>query len=63
MFRMVKREAGANPARTRRCKEGVLSDKTHWDKPGREDKVLISKSEDLPVLVLWNHEDLVSPYD
>ncbi len=61
----VKREAGESPARTRRCKRGVLlrqdTDSVKCRSfvkgnslgqviPGRGSKMLILKSEDLPVM-------------
>lgn len=62
-FQKVKREAGVNPARTRRCMDGVLFYKCHWQMLGRRNKMWMSKSEDLPVLCCgttrnWlNHTD------
>lgn len=53
---MVKREAGVSPARTRRCNVGVLLHLCHWRKLGRRSKALITKSEDLPMMVLEDHE-------
>lgn len=51
----VKREAGASPARSRRCKRGVFllpKGICHWNKniPGRRRNAEILKSEDLPVV-------------
>ena len=46
--RRMKREAGASPARTRRCKAGVLRQIRHWGNPGRRRRALIAESEDLP---------------
>ena len=48
---LVKREAGASPARTRRCNVGVLFYNV-TGKPGRRNKMWITKSEDLPMMVL-----------
>jgi len=45
----VKRETGENPARTRRCDEGALFFYV-TGKLGRRNKVLIAKSEDLPMV-------------
>lgn len=53
---LMKREAGESPARTRRCNAGILFQDVTGK--GREDetKVMIAKSEDLPVMMLWGHE-------
>ena len=60
----VKREAGVSPARTRRCKKGVLlqalGNSLKAEPLGRGSKALIFKSEDLPVIRTVDHEDLVS---
>lgn len=48
----MKREAGASPARTRRCKVGALFHICHWCIPGRRNKVMITEPEDLPMMVL-----------
>ena len=45
----VKREAGASPARSRRCNKGVAFRKCHWSNPGRWNEAMILKSEDLPM--------------
>ena len=60
----VKREAGANPARTRRCMRGVLLRRMCGTSLkelllGRGSTTMILKSEDLPVMCAVNHEVLV----
>lgn len=57
-FGSVKREAGVSPARTRRCNVGVLFQNVTGNTGilGRRNKALITKSEDLPVMVLEDHE-------
>ena len=52
----MKREAGESPARTRRCNAGVSFQNVTGGKPGRRSEVMIAKSEDLPVMMLWGHE-------
>jgi len=54
-YALVKREAGENPGRTRRCDAGV-SFQYATEQSGRRNEVLIAKSEDLPVMILWSHE-------
>ena len=53
---LVKREASEILARTRRCNREVsfpqVFVKSHWQKPGRRNEMMILKSEDLPVMVL-----------
>ncbi len=55
-FGPVKREAGERPARSRRCERGVLlppqrkGGACHWEYPGRRSRMMILKSEDLPVM-------------
>jgi hypothetical protein len=44
----AKRETGANPARSRRCKRGILT-KDHWE-TGKVVRVMMLEPEDLPVL-------------
>ncbi len=49
----MKREAGVSPARTRRCKRGVLFCRygdSLKETLGRESRMKILKSEDLPVM-------------
>lgn len=48
----MKREAGGSPARTRRCKGGAEFHNVTGRKPGRRNKALIPKSEDLPVMIV-----------
>jgi hypothetical protein len=43
----VKREAGANPARSRRCERGVLTIR-HWE-TGKAVRTMTLEPEDLPV--------------
>lgn len=57
MFGPVKREAGERPARSRRCERGVLLPPQKQrrcmslgESPGRRSRVMILKSEDLPVM-------------
>ena len=54
----MKREAGVSPARTRRCNVGVLFQNVTGSTGilGRRSKTLITKSEDLPIMVLEDHE-------
>ena len=52
----MKREAGVNPARTRRCNVGASFQNVTGKSREDEMKVLIAKSEDLPVMMLWGHE-------
>ena len=54
----VKREAGANPARSRRCKAEVLRHHVTGHCPGRRRRAMIAKSEDLPGMKLDSHESL-----
>ena len=54
----VKREAGASPARTRRCKTGAVRQYVTGILPGRRRRALIVKSEDLPWMKLLSHESL-----
>ena len=49
-FDPVKREAGARPARSRRCKGEVLFEAGHWENPGRHNRMMRPKPEDLPVV-------------
>ena len=55
---LMKREAGVSPARTRRCNVGVLFQNVTGSTGilGRRNKALITKSEDLPMMVLEDHE-------
>jgi hypothetical protein len=53
---LLKREAGENPARTRRCNAGALFQYVTGKSREDEMKVMIAKSEDLPVMMLWGHE-------
>ena len=61
----MKREAGANPARTRRCMSGVLFCPiwAHWRIEilwEEKSRMLMLESEDLPVISAQYHEDLVN---
>ena len=58
VYARVKREAGANPARTRRCKAEVLRHHVTGHCPGRRRRAMIAKSEDLPGMKLDSHESL-----
>ena len=53
---LMKREAGESPARTRRCNAGILFQNVTGKSREDETKVMIAKSEDLPVMMLWGHE-------
>ena len=53
---LVKREAGENPARTRRCNVGASFQNVTGVSREGEIEALIAKSEDLPVMMLWGHE-------
>ena len=53
---LVKREAGESPARTRRCNVGAAFQDVTGKSREDETKVMIAKSEDLPVMMLWGHE-------
>lgn len=48
-YELVKREVGANPARSRRCERGVLA-RCHWE-TGKAVRVMMLEPEYLPVLM------------
>ncbi len=58
----MKREAGANPARTRRCKVSVPFHKCHCYVQREGETERLSPSQKTCLGRMWNHESLVSPY-
>jgi len=53
---LVKREKGVSPLRTRRCNVGVLFQNVTGNCWEDGMKMMITKSEDLPMMVLCDHE-------
>lgn len=53
---LVKREKGVSPLRTRRCNVGVLFQYVTGNCWEDGNRMMIAKSEDLPMMVLCDHE-------